>query len=109
VPFRSGLRQGNIVKWYGTCSDIHDSKLLEQSIRDNAVELEKMVDRRTDELRRLSVRLMSAQDQERRRIARDLHDGLGQELAVAKMILDKLVLQKSNQPIGRMHVPKLAA
>jgi len=34
------------------------------------------------------------QDQERRRIARDLHDGLGQELAVAKMILDKMLLQK---------------
>ena len=90
--------EGKILKWYGTCSDIHDSKLLEQSIRDNAIELEKMVDRRTDELRRLSVRLITAQDQERRRIARDLHDGLGQELAVAKMVLDKLLLQKPAQP-----------
>jgi signal transduction histidine kinase len=90
--------EGKIVKWYGTCSDIHDSKLLEQSIRDNAIELEKMVDRRTDELRLLSVRLITAQDQERRRIARDLHDGLGQELAVAKMVLDKLLLQKPAQP-----------
>jgi PAS domain S-box-containing protein len=96
VPIRDP--QGKIVKWYGTCSDIHDSKLLEQSIRENAVELEKMVDRRTDELRRLSARLMSAQDQERRRIARDLHDGLGQELAVAKMILDKMLLEQSSQP-----------
>jgi PAS domain S-box-containing protein len=86
---------GQIVKWYGTCSDIHDSKVLEQSIRDNAAELERMVDRRTDELRRLSVRLMTMQDQERRRIARDLHDGLGQELAVAKMVVDKMMLQKA--------------
>ena len=92
VPIRSS--QGHIVKWYGTCSDIHDSKILEQSIRDNAAELEKMVDHRTDELRRLSVRLMTLQDQERRRIARDLHDGLGQELAVAKMVLDRIILQK---------------
>jgi signal transduction histidine kinase len=38
------------------------------------------------------------QDQERRRIARDLHDGLGQELAVAKMVLDKMFLQKPPQP-----------
>jgi signal transduction histidine kinase len=38
---------------------------------------------------------MTMQDQERRRIARDLHDGLGQELAVAKMVLDKMLLQKS--------------
>jgi len=72
--------------------------VLEQSIRDNAAQLEKMVDSRTDELRRLSVRLMTLQDQERRRIARDLHDGLGQELAVAKMVMDKMLLQKSPQP-----------
>jgi len=96
VPIRDP--EGKITKWYGTCSDIHDSKLLERSMRDNATELEKMVDRRTDELRRLSARLMSAQDEERRRIARDLHDGLGQELAVAKMVLDKLLLQQSSQP-----------
>src|SRR6202045_2992816 len=96
VPIRDP--EGQIVKWYGTCSDIHDSKLLEQSIRNNAAELERMVDRRTDELRRLSVRLMTMQDQERRRLARDLHDGLGQELAVAKMVLDKMILQKSAQP-----------
>ena len=96
VPIRDP--EGEIVKWYGTCSDIHDSKVLEQSIRDNAIELEKMVDRRTDELRRLSVRLMTMQDQERRRLARDLHDGLGQELAVAKMVLDKMLLQESSPP-----------
>jgi PAS domain S-box-containing protein len=95
VPIRD--LDGKIIKWYGTCSDIHDSKLLEQSIRDNATELEKMVDRRTDELRRLSIRLMTMQDQERRRLARDLHDGLGQELAVAKMILDRVLLQKPAQ------------
>src|SRR6202167_5206387 len=92
VPIRN---DGTILKWYGTCSDIHDSKVLEQSIRDNAAELEKMVDRRTDELRRLSIRLMTMQDQKRRRLARDLHEGLGQELAVAKMVLDKMILQKS--------------
>jgi PAS domain S-box-containing protein len=99
VPIRDA--DGAIIKWYGTCSDIHDSKLLEQSIRDSATELEKMVDNRTDELRRLSVRLMTMQDEERRRIARDLHDGLGQELAVAKMVLDKMMLQKSPNPPGQ--------
>jgi signal transduction histidine kinase len=40
------------------------------------------------ELRRLSSSLIAAQDQERRRIARDLHDGLGQELSGAKMMVD---------------------
>ncbi len=94
VPLRDP--EGKIVKWYGTCSDIHDSKLLEQSIRDNAIELERMVDLRTAELRRLSSRLMSMQDEERRRIAREIHDGLGQELAAAKMILDGILARDSS-------------
>ncbi len=95
VPIRD--EKGEIFRWYGTCSDIHDSKILEQSIRESASRLEKMVDNRTAELRRLSVRLMTMQDQEHRRIARELHDGLGQELAVAKMVLDNMLQEKSMQ------------
>jgi signal transduction histidine kinase len=34
---------------------------------------------------------MTMQDEERRRIAREIHDGLGQELAAAKMILDGIL------------------
>jgi len=49
------------------------------------------------ELRRLSARLMTMQDEERRRIAREIHDGLGQELAAAKMILDG-ILAKDTSP-----------
>lgn len=44
-----------------------------------------------EELRLLSKRLLVAQDAERRRIARELHDGLGQDLAVAKMSLDAVL------------------
>ena len=99
VPLRDP--DGEIVKWYGTCSDIHDSKLLEQSIRDNAIELERMVDIRTAELRRLSSRLMTMQDEERRRIAREIHDGLGQELAAAKMILDGILSKDSSPSVQR--------
>jgi PAS domain S-box-containing protein len=98
VPLRDP--EGNILKWYGTCSDIHDSKMLEQSIRDSAIELERMVDLRTVELRRLSGRLMTMQDEERRRIAREIHDGLGQELAAAKMIVDG-ILAKDSSPYMR--------
>jgi len=49
------------------------------------------------ELRRLSNRLIGAQDEERRRIARELHDGLGQELAAARMILDQISGETSSQ------------
>ena len=44
-------------------------------------------------LRRLSSRLITAQDEERRRIARNLHDSLGQELVAAKMSIDAVVLR----------------
>jgi signal transduction histidine kinase len=45
------------------------------------------------ELRRLSNSLIAAQDNERRRIARAMHDGLGQELSAAKMVLDGILSQ----------------
>lgn len=43
-----------------------------------------------NELRVLSGRLLSLQDDERRRFARELHDGLGQDLVAVKMIIDAL-------------------
>jgi len=96
IPVRD--HQGSVIKWYGTCADIHDSKVLEQSIRENTVMLEKAVHERTEALRRLSSRLMTMQDEERRRIARELHDSVGQELAAAKMTLDGIMLKTSAQP-----------
>ncbi len=39
-----------------------------------------------NQLRKLSMQLMRVQDEERRRFARELHDGVGQTLAAAKML-----------------------
>jgi signal transduction histidine kinase len=55
--------------------------------------------------RDLSAQIMNAQDQERRKIARDLHDGLGQNLAAAKMIADAFV----NRPPEKQSVLELSA
>src|ERR1700731_1855788 len=52
------------------------------------------------ELRRLSTSLISTQDDERRRIARELHDGLGQDLIAAKIVLD-VALAKEQPPDRR--------
>jgi signal transduction histidine kinase len=52
------------------------------------------------ELRRLSVRLITMQDEERRRIARELHDGLGQELVAAKILLHRASQQNSDAARG---------
>ena len=51
-------------------------------------------------LRGLSLRLLRMQDEERRRIGRDLHDSLGQSLAVLKMNLDSLELALKASPNG---------
>jgi PAS domain S-box-containing protein len=51
-------------------------------------------------LRALSLRLLRMQDEERRRIGRDLHDSLGQYLAVLKMNLDSLELALKASPNG---------
>ena len=53
----------------------------------SSLQLEKIVDERTSALRLLSSRLMTMQDDERRRIARELHDGLGQELVAMKSVI----------------------
>jgi signal transduction histidine kinase len=48
------------------------------------------------ELRRLSTSLITTQDEERRRIARELHDELGQDLTAVKMMLQSLLRDGSS-------------
>jgi PAS domain S-box-containing protein len=70
VPLRDA--QGRIVRWYGTNTDIEDRKQAEE------------------ELRRLSGQLLLLQDEERRRIARDLHDSTGQDLVALATTLSQI-------------------
>jgi signal transduction histidine kinase len=54
---------------------------------------------------KLSAQLLKAQDLERRKIARDLHDGLGQTLAAGKMISDSL----ANRSPDKQEIQDLSA
>jgi PAS domain S-box-containing protein len=54
-------------------------------------------------IRRLSARLLTLQDQERRRIAREIHDSLGQYLAAVKINLEIMkhnVSERNRDPLG---------
>jgi PAS domain S-box-containing protein len=64
---------------------------LNSELRNRVTQLDEtraILDLRTLELRKVSARLLQVQDEERRRIARELHDDLGQQLAYLKMTLD---------------------
>jgi PAS domain S-box-containing protein len=81
--------------WLEINRDISDRKKAEQELQKAYGELENRVKERTAELEEsnqtlglLSGRLMRAQDEERRRIARELHDSAGQYLAAVGMALE---------------------
>jgi signal transduction histidine kinase len=64
--------QGAIVRMIGMVSDINDQKVAEEAMSS------------------LSRKLIEAQETERARIARDLHDDIGQRLAVLSVMLDRI-------------------
>lgn len=96
--------RGEVIGAINCFYDITERKKAEETLRQNVAdrhqaekdlqlandELESVVQKRTASLRRLSIQLMRSQDDERRRIARNLHDGLGQYLASIKMSLESL-------------------
>src|SRR5579872_2189793 len=67
----------------------------EQELRRAHDVLESLVEQRNAALRRLSVKLLRVQDEERRRIARELHDSLGQDLTAAKICIDMLTQERN--------------
>jgi len=65
-----------------------------EATRVMAEELERRVAQRTEQLRALAADLEAVEDRERRQIARDLHDDLGQTLAAARIRLAGLCNDK---------------
>lgn len=117
--------QGRVEAVAGSTRDITERKRVEEELRQSherfrvlAETLENQVHARTleleqrnsdvltqsEQLRDLSVRLMETQDQERRRIARELHDSAGQMIGLLLMNLSKLgkELKGSNPALAEL-------
>jgi signal transduction histidine kinase len=88
VPLRDA--EGTMVGVVSCLQDITDRKHSEERLRES-----------NDKLQLLSRRLVESQETERRHIARELHDEVGQTLTVAEMNLQSLMRSSRASPLTR--------
>lgn len=77
--------------------DVTERTRAEAELQRHRLHLEDMVLERTAQLRALAMELAKVEERERRAIAQDLHDDLGQIIAAVKIKLTSLQLQDKNQ------------
>lgn len=83
VPIRAA--DGTITRWFGTSTDIEEQRRQEERLEERVAERTAVAEGRAEQVRNLSVELTEAEQRERARVARVLHDDLQQILVVAKM------------------------
>lgn len=86
-------KQGKVMGTVGIATDITDRKRSEDALRAQEVRLEKLVEARTQEVRELIGHLETMREEEKRAIARELHDDMGASLTALNMHLAILFQQ----------------
>ncbi len=89
APLRD--EDGNIVKWFGSSIDIEDRK-----------QAEKDLEEANRQLKTLSRRRVKVQEEERRHLARELHDEIGQALTAAKINLQSVMGNGGSGNLARL-------
>jgi len=94
APLRD--EHGNIVKWFGSSVDIEDRKRAEKDLEEA-----------NRQLKLLSRRRVKVQEEERRHLARELHDEIGQALTAAKINLQAAM--EESDPAKSKRIQETAA
>jgi len=71
--------------------DITERKKIEEELEKFHEELESLVAERTEEINKLTQKVINSQEEERQRIARDLHDGVGQTILASKYAFNSFI------------------
>jgi PAS domain S-box-containing protein len=89
-------KSGKLVGFSKITRDITERMQQQEALKKEMAEKEKArseLRKSEDSLRRLSLNLLRTQDEERRRIGREMHDSLGQYLSALKMKLGTLAIR----------------
>ncbi|WP_050463851.1 PAS domain-containing sensor histidine kinase [Herbaspirillum autotrophicum] len=83
-------KAGNVLGVIGISTDITERKRAEDSLREREAQLERTVVERTALLRELTNHLENVREEEKRAIARELHDNMGASLTALSMHLESV-------------------
>ena len=127
--------EGQGMGFRGIIRDVTERKLIERELKKHRLHLKRMVAERTAELRKtnkqlrleiterkkaqkalahsekqlrlLSSQLLKAQEKERKRVAQELHDGIGQQLTAVKFRLEQAIEQAGESDTGAESLVKV--
>lgn len=95
APWRNA--QGDIMGLVGISTDITERKRMEDSLKEHETQLEALVAARTIEVSELIGHLETTREEEKRSIARELHDDLGSALTALNMHLSLIFQQMPDE------------
>jgi two-component system, chemotaxis family, CheB/CheR fusion protein len=111
VPLRD--EHENIVRWVGASTDIHEQRMVRDVLEDRVRERTRQLEEASGQRQQLLERLVRATEAERQRIARELHDELGQHITALRVGLQtearteslsrmKAIVDQLDQAIDRL-------